>query len=768
MAVITDEADGIGRVLRGVAGETNSLAGLDGNDTLFGAELTDVILAGTGFDQIFGGGGADRVILEHDAFNGTGFGADRWIDFDAAELDRIDVSDTGQGSSSGGAIGIGEIETIKAMMFYVFTSGGTYVEIQWGTSRLSLEGVSNIADLGSSNFVFNQSNTADVFTLGSGNSILALSGGHDFVDGEAGNDTLFGEQGKDTVLGGSGNDMVFGGSGNDTLFGDAGADTINGGSGADEIVAGTGNDTILGGLGADRVKLSHDALTGAGHGTETWRDFALVQGDKVDVSNLGGSGLSTFNFGIGEMATVLAMAAVAPSGGRGMNWGSTRIDLDTVTGLTAAMFTFNRTDIGQSVSFGAMGNIAAMALGDDTMNGGGGADTLFGEQGDDSLLGGSGGDALFGGSGNDGVAGGADADLLFGGTGADTLEGAAAADTLHGDAGRDVLFGGAADDVLSGGREGDTLDGGAGGDTMTGGDGDDLYYVNQAPYPLDPFDSYDRCVELNGTAGGIDRVIVSAREYTLEANIENATVIAKIGGEYLGFGLPILLLGNEADNQLTGSTTQRGARQVIDGEGGDDTINGLGGIDELFGGKGADVIDGGSGNDLVMGGRGLDMLSGGLGRDTLSGDTDFDFVDGRLVDLTAPSEDRFVFDTAAGREDADLIADFDSRDFIILDRSVFTSLTGDSGRAIARGNFVLGSEARDANDFILYDADNGALWYDADGNGGGAKQLICNIYSGSRPEVREVPVSFTAPYGIEISYKFIAAAGIDNFDILLL
>jgi serralysin len=59
-------------------------------------------------------------------------------------------------------------------------------------------------------------------------------------------------------------------------------------------------------------------------------------------------------------------------------------------------------------------------------------------------------------------------------------------------------------------------------------------------------------------------------------------------------------------------------------------------------------------------------------------------------------------------------------DVIQLENAVFAALS--SPGALAAGSFVSGvaSVAGDADDFILYDTATGELYYDADGNLGGA------------------------------------------------
>jgi hypothetical protein len=85
-----------------------------------------------------------------------------------------------------------------------------------------------------------------------------------------------------------------------------------------------------------------------------------------------------------------------------------------------------------------------------------------------------------------------------------------------------------------------------------------------------------------------------------------------------------------------------------------------------------------------------------------------------------------TFTTAAAAGNADFIADFlGGTDKIALDDAVFQGI-GTPGSFTA-ANFVAGTAAADANDRIIYNAANGQLLYDADGNGAGAAVLVATL-----------------------------------------
>ncbi|MBM6596501.1 hypothetical protein [Microvirga pudoricolor] len=121
---------------------------------------------------------------------------------------------------------------------------------------------------------------------------------------------------------------------------------------------------------------------------------------------------------------------------------------------------------------------------------------------------------------------------------------------------------------------------------------------------------------------------------------------------------------------------------------------------------------GGRNRDVLIGGRGSDTLAGGLGNDTLKGHA---------------GKDIFVFDTKPNRKtNADKILDINVRDDTIhLDNAIFKKL-GKAGKLKA-AYFTIGEQAKDKNDYLIYNKTKGTLSYDADGSGKVAAILIATL-----------------------------------------
>jgi len=244
-----------------------------------------------------------------------------------------------------------------------------------------------------------------------------------------------------------------------------------------------------------------------------------------------------------------------------------------------------------------------------------------------------------------------------------------------------VIIGNSASNILIGGPGNDTLNGGAGEDRLIGGLGNDTYLVDNEG---------DTIIENQNE--GTDTV-KSYITYTLEANIENLTLMGTSAIDGTGNSLNNILTGNSGPNvlrggpgndtyvigsgdtvienpnegtdtvqasvsyslpsnvehlTLTGRSNINGSgnelNNIITGNVGNNVLMGLDGSDTLRGNGGADVLDGSRGNDTLEGGTGNDVyiFGRGYGQDKI--------ID---YDTTAGNNDKVRFNS--GIEPVDLI-----------------------------------------------------------------------------------------------------------------
>jgi Ca2+-binding RTX toxin-like protein len=459
-----------------------------------------------------------------------------------------------------------------------------------------------------------------------------------------------------------GNDRLIGTIDNETLNGWGGNDVLDGRAGNDILNGGLGNDVLNGSVGADRMA--------GGDGSDTY--YVDNIGDVVSESNATAS--------TGGTDTVYSYLATYTLGANVENG---RILASGVANLTG----------------NGLNNVLYAGAGNNVLNGGTGTDTVsYGYAG--------GGVTVSLALATAQATGGSGSDTLIG---IENLTGSAYADRLTGNSGANVLTGGAGNDVLNGG---------VGADRMVGGDGSDIYYVDNIG---------DVVSETNATAstGGTDTVYSYLATYTLGANVENGRILATGVANLAGNGLTNALYAGAGNNVLNGGTGTDTVSYAYAGGGvtvslalatvqatggsGSDTLIG---IENLTGSAYADRLTGNSGANVLNGGAGNDILNGYTGNDILTGGTGLDI---------------FRFDTALNATtNLERITDFSvADDTIQLENAIFTKLTGVGTLSAANFRASTAGTAADANDFMLYDTDSGALFYDADGTGvGGAVQLV--------------------------------------------
>lgn len=430
------------------------------------------------------------------------------------------------------------------------------------------------------------------------------------------------------------------------------------------------------------------------------------------------------------------------------------------------------------------------------------ADVIEGTPGDDELIGTSGNDTIHGREGHDAIFGRQGNDRLNGNRGNDVLNGDEGNDRLYGHAGEDFLQGGLGADLMEGGDDDDLLvgiDGGkASGDTLIGGQGDDAYEIDAMDKVVERAGQGNDTVmvdfdytlanhienlslrggngdaDINGTGNSDDNIIWGS---------EGANVIHGGGGD---------------DKIYAGEESDTGEKDVLYGDAGDDYLIASSGFvnADLYGGTGDDgyeIFSGGenifelagegtdtvySHNDATLGanlenlvlledffandptstiytGRGNELdnriiaqtnqymvnLYGGAGNDYLEGETGADhFIGGSGADQFYVSDQGFGLFGARMQT----IRDFTSgEDVILLDNALFTNLgaEGTLDAAAFHSGSGAGAVAQTAEHRIIYNEDNGRLYYDPDGAGGDDQTFVLRLGNAStEPEAGDFVV----------------------------
>jgi serralysin len=700
----------------------------DGIEGLAGSAFADTLRGDAGANRLLGGDGGDSLL--------GGFGADTL--YGEFGNDVLVGGEGADGHYGGGNFDIASYETATGPV----------------RALLGIAGPGLAAGLGAA----------------VGDWYVSVEG----LRGSSFDDTLHGNGGANRLEGGDGHDFLFPMDGNDTVAGGAGNDTIIAGPGADSVNGGSGIDLVDYSLadGPARIVLPFAVFTPTGAilrsaGAAAGDSFTEVEnvigtafadtiyGNALDNLLKGDAGVDELHGGLGNDIYDLGQRNIAALNQFDVVTEAADAGFDTVRILASIQFgsLFASYTLGANVeaveaygegNFTLVGNVLDNRLvgsvgqdrlvagdGADTLTGGGGGDTLFGEFGDDLYILTDVNQTAFSLAAWDTVL-----EPLDGGT--DTIILVAAAHpvfpgsfvasytlgagiengwvyderdfTLIGNTLDNDLDGGNGRDRIVAGDGADTVWGALGADTLFGEFGDDVYILNDLATPAQPpggiaIEGWDLILEAAG--GGTDTVLVERAkrggfgdswrsDHTLAAFVENGRVT---GGE------SFTLTGNALDNALTGNA----AFNFLVGQDGNDTLLGM---------LGDDALNGGHGADLLNGGAGADTLNGGPGRDTLIGGT---------------AADIFVFDQLPPAGEADAVAGFVAgEDAVLLALSAFGggnglvagSLADQAGRFLAN---LTGAASGAGIAQFVYETDAGRLWFDGDGAGGAARQLVASF-----------------------------------------
>ena len=611
----------------------------------------------------------------------------------------------------------------------------------------------------SGNDTINGSGGNDVFLAGG-----ASNGGADLIDGGAGTDSIeFRERATSGIVvnfaagtisgGGSGTinftsiERVVAGNFNDSLSGNAAAQTLTGQGGADTLWGAGGVDTLWGGSGADTFVFRETGTTNADRISDWASGTDKILLDAAVMSALGANG----NFAAGDVRFWSSSSGVAHDADDRIIFNTTTLQVFYDADGNGA----GAQQLIATLQTGAVLVATDIAVENGTTGGGGSSGGINGTAGNDSLT-------------------GTDGD--------DTLNGLGGNDTLNGLAGRDRLNGGDGDDTL---RDYHNVDLGAD-DTLDGGLGNDVYDLRSNPFaPHDPvfidaggvdtiWSNHDRVLPDGfenltlfegaiGTGNALNNVVTTRTNephfYLVDGADGNDTLLGGDDPDIFQFAAGSGNYGNDSVNgghefdtlsfagtrsavtadmragtatgggtSGSGSVTFTNVERIVGSDFGD-RLTGHDGLtytamsgDLVFTGA---MLDGAGGNDTLIGGAAGDRLTGGIGNDNLQGRTGNDTLDG------GGGSDRYLFAEAPGAANADSISVFETgSDTIVLDGTAHAGI-GASGRfAGGDARFFAGASAHDADDRVIYNSATGQLWYDADGNGSGAAQLIATELGG--------------------------------------
>jgi len=409
-----------------------------GDNTIIGNAGDNVINVSGGADNVAGGVGIDRVV----------------VDYSSASAAAI----TGIATSIPSNVGTATMSGFEHYTVYT-ASGADTIYILPGDTFLSTgEGVSTTV-LGDGNNTVLAGSGADTITVGTGSNYINSGDGVSTIVASAvgfGDNIIVTGTGADTVSVGHGNNNISGGSGIDTgldtIVAGNGNNCIDGGDGANNtITVGNGDNHILGGVGpgTDAITVGNgnnfiDAEGGTNVVTAGTGNNYIVTGDGQDaITAMGGNNNIQTGAGTNTVTT-----------GTGNDVIVTGVDADTVTVGTGnnIVFSFGGADVLTAGAGHDLLNMDYSASSDGIVTAITGAGPYTG-----SIVAGTFGNVVITGFDEFNITGGSAADYIVTFDGADVLDGGAGADTLNAGLGSDVIYGGAGD-IITGGEDADGLD----------------------------------------------------------------------------------------------------------------------------------------------------------------------------------------------------------------------------------------------------------------------------------------------------------------------
>lgn len=526
----------------------------DGNDTIVGNTVANVLDGGRGTNTLTGDRGTDFFVIRQ-----RPDGQDTITDFEPISGEKIAL------------IGFKEITFADLEI----ASRGHDTVIAWQNGQILC--LVNVlpSQLTAEHFEFQETlslpqvytdsqavalhTTSRDISGAEGNEILRGTHIDEHLQGKGGDDHLYGNAGHDILDGGDGSDILDGGAGDDVIYldGDVASMTIDGrGTSFTKAYA-------TGGTGSDRFVVRAPAERGQNSNIVT--DFDINDPEeKIDLSQVGVYNFSELRF---SQWSINNMKMVPISLQRD---GSNLISLLGLTKeqITPHMFIFARpSGVTERVEEPLPGSIIETIngqtfvhgnAGGTTLDGGPGPQTMGGRTGHDSYVINDAGDVIV--EQSDGGYDMARSDISF--TLPEHVEKLilTGAEAING-TGNDLA------NRLEGNDAANHLDGRGGSDQMVGKGGSDTYVVES---------NGDTIIEQAG--GGIDTV-ESFVSFVLPNHVENLILVGDGLANATGNNLDNALTGNASANILDGG---RGNDMLIGGKGGDLYLFGVGyGVDTI-------------------------------------------------------------------------------------------------------------------------------------------------------------------------------------------
>ncbi|MEZ6122879.1 MAG: calcium-binding protein [Planctomycetaceae bacterium] len=630
------------------AGQLLTISGTfvtDGDrDVITTGDNTDIILGGTGDDQLNAGHGTNVIIGDHADLTFDTPGQWTRINSTAPSIGGDDVIAAGSGRDVViGGFGSDTITTGNGDNVVLGDHGDAafdeFGQLRHITTTQPTIGDADHITTGSDTDLILGGASADVIDAGNGRSVvigdhgsITLNAAGQWLNVDSsdttigGDDTISTGDGQDVILGGSGNDLLNAGNGHNTVLGDHGSATFNAAGfllnlssvapadgGNDTITTGADTDLVIGGAGNDvidvgdgrNVILGDSGLLnfdGSGQWTEVRStDFIIGGNDQIT----SGSGPDLAVGGIGNDTMHLNDGDNTAAG-----------DNATVT-LNSAGFLLN---IASTATADGGTDEIVTGSGSDIIVGGTEADQLHAAEGNNVIVGDS-GDITFDGAGqwlniattatdiggNDTITAGSDNDVVFGGASADSVTISGGNNVVVGDNGL-ATFNAAGqlltiistsphdgdDDEVRTGSGRDIIVGGTGSDRLNAADGNNVVIGDHAELLFATPDQWTSITSSATDIGGNDEIITGS------------------GNDFAvgGFGADSITLG-EGDNTAIGDNGLATFNAV-------GQLNTIQTTDANIGA--ADVIRAGSGSDIVLAGAAGDDVNVSDGRNVVIAD----------------------------------------------------------------------------------------------------------------------------------------------------